>query len=82
MRKKEVDLTDVNFINPVIHNFKPTFPVFARIRYRQPLVKAELEKSGGGWKLIFSKPVKFVATGQSAVFYAKNGEMLGGGVII
>lgn len=82
LRKKEVDLTDVNFINPAIHNFKPTFPVFARIRYRQPLVKAELEKSGGGWKLIFSKPVKFVATGQSAVFYAKNGEMLGGGVII
>ena len=33
-------------------------------------------------KLIFEKPQKFVAPGQSAVFYSDSGEMLGGGVIV
>ncbi len=88
--KKEIELTSVNFINRAIYNFKSVIPVFARIRYRQPLVKAELKKIGNGWKLIFSKPVKFVAPGQSAVFYeykkhpsASSGlKMLGGGVIL
>ncbi len=36
----------------------------------------------GKFKLIFKTPQKFIASGQSAVFYSKKGEMLGGGVII
>jgi tRNA-specific 2-thiouridylase len=32
--------------------------------------------------LIFDKPQKFIAPGQSAVWYSKKSEMLGGGVII
>ena len=51
--------------------------VWARVRYRQPLFRAKV----AGKSLIFSKPQKFIATGQSAVFYSKSGQMLGGGVI-
>ncbi len=109
--RKEIKITDVNFIRPhlsIIHNSKFKIPVLARIRYRQPLVKAVLElgirnKELGikGRSLIrnsppkedpplagkflilkFDEPIKFVAPGQSAVFYSKKGEMLGGGVII
>jgi tRNA-specific 2-thiouridylase len=67
--------------------------VFARVRYRQPLSAAKLLFSNSrelenkkrtkskSVKLVFEKPQKFVAPGQSAVFYTKTGEMLGGGVI-
>jgi len=34
------------------------------------------------FRLIFDKPQKFVAPGQSAVWYSKNGQMLGGGIIL
>jgi tRNA-specific 2-thiouridylase len=62
--------------------------IFVRVRYRQPLQEAELlvlntnNKLGlNNLRLVFDKPVKFVAKGQSAVFYSKKGEVLGGGVI-
>ena len=32
-------------------------------------------------RIIFDAPQKFIASGQSAVFYNKDGEMLGGGVL-
>ena len=51
--------------------------VWARVRYRQPLFRVKV----AGKSIIFSKPQKFIATGQSAVFYSKSGQMLGGGVI-
>jgi tRNA-uridine 2-sulfurtransferase len=57
--------------------------VQARVRYRQPVSEARLEKlENGSWKLAFKKPQKFVAPGQSAVFYDRNGLLLGGGVIV
>ena len=58
--------------------------VFARVRYRQPLFKARLiyPSTGSGFRLVFDKAQKFIAPGQSAVFYSKKGEMLGGGIII
>jgi tRNA U34 2-thiouridine synthase MnmA/TrmU len=66
-----------------------SLPVFARVRYRQPLAKARLSvehqglnKSTSTAMLVFNKPQKFVAPGQSAVFYSKTGEMLGGGIIV
>ncbi len=40
------------------------------------------KKSAVIYKLVFAEPVKFVARGQSAVFYSRQGEMLGGGVIV
>ena len=82
--KKEIELINVNFINPVnsyiLKNIR--IKVLTRVRYRQPLVPAILKIKNSKLKIEFDAPVKFVAPGQSAVFYSKKGEMLGGGVII
>jgi tRNA-specific 2-thiouridylase len=81
--KKEVNLVQVNFISSNHKLFATSHtPVFARVRYRQPLQEAKFSKTEKGWKLIFKSPVKFVAEGQSAVFYDRQGNMLGGGVIV
>ena len=87
----EVELKGVNFINPeysrILENVR-TFDVMARVRYRQPLAEATLRKSqianrkAQNFELIFKTPQKFVAPGQSAVFYSKDEEMIGGGVIL
>lgn len=80
--KKEIELSDLNFINPIT-NYQLPIAVYARVRYRQPLFEAKLQKlQANSYKLIPRKPVKFVAPGQSAVFYEKNGEILGGGIIL
>ncbi|TSC88859.1 MAG: tRNA-specific 2-thiouridylase [Parcubacteria group bacterium Gr01-1014_3] len=88
--RKEVVLTDVNlFFEPLsLRGAKrrgnlTAIPVSARVRYRQPLQPAVLTlnfklKTG---ELKFHRPMKFVAPGQSAVFYDKKGTMLGGGII-
>jgi len=82
--KKEVELINVNFINPEFTSLiraNKRIGVLARVRYRQPLSSAKLLWTKTGLKIIFSKPQKFVAAGQSVVFYSKNGETLGGGII-
>ncbi len=93
--KKEIELQGVNFINQdilkVLSN-KKNLEVWVRVRYRQPLVKSKVKNSAfvkisadrQKSKLIleFEKPQRFVAVGQSAVFYSENGEMLGGGIIV
>ncbi len=67
--REEVGLTDLNFINQITDDKLP-ISVFARVRYRQPLFRASLEfEKGRELKLVFDKPQKFVAAGQSAVFY-------------
>ena len=77
--KEEVLLDQLNMIGKA----KLPLTCYARVRYRQPLTLATLTARGKkGYKLAFKKPQKFVAPGQSAVFYAKNGQMLGGGVIL
>ncbi|MBI2888492.1 MAG: tRNA 2-thiouridine(34) synthase MnmA [Candidatus Liptonbacteria bacterium] len=102
--KKEVLLTDMNFLVPLLklkaRSLK--FPVYARVRYRQPLARAYLRVSANNeyfankrmrkvpfanskqihYSLMFVAPQKFVAEGQSAVFYSRRGELLGGGVIM
>ena len=81
LSQSEVELTQMNFISG-----KPgeeILPVRARVRYRQPLSDATLSKlKNGNYKLAFATPQKFVAEGQSAVFYGEDGEMFGGGVIL
>ncbi len=74
---KEIKLADTNWIT------KPAKgPFFARVRYRQPLFPCTLYKlPANRYKLVFAKPQKFIALGQSAVIYDNNGCMLGGGVI-
>ncbi|MEK7624676.1 MAG: tRNA methyl transferase PRC-barrel domain-containing protein, partial [Patescibacteria group bacterium] len=78
--KKEIELKEVNFINRQAATKKRQL-VLARVRYRQPLSQAVICKKSGNYNLIFKKPQKFVAPGQSAVFYNKSGELLGGGII-
>ncbi|MBI5079359.1 tRNA-specific 2-thiouridylase [Candidatus Wolfebacteria bacterium] len=87
--KKEIESTDVNFINPIIYNSKFMIPVYVRVRYRQPLVGAKLIIEKSKFKIIFNEPQKFVAPGQSAVFYSNERrnlpagrQVLGGGIII
>lgn len=77
--RREITVKNLNWIAEI-----PKLPVsvLARLRYRQPLVKARLVKKTGKYKLIFLRPQKFIAPGQSAVLYAKTGEMLGGGEIV
>ena len=93
--KKEIELQGVNFINQDILKIlsnKKNLEVWVRVRYRQPLVKSKIKNSAfvktsadrQKSKLIleFEKPQRFVAVGQSAVFYSEKGEMLGGGIIV
>jgi tRNA-specific 2-thiouridylase len=75
--QKNVSIKNVNFIWPISENQLP-LTVYVRVRYRQPLFQAVLTSDS---RLFFLKPQKFVAQGQSAVFYSKTGEMIGGGVI-
>jgi len=69
---KEIELTDVNFISPQYSNILKNvgMSVMARVRYRQPLAPATLYKLPTiNYKLEFDSPIKFIAPGQSAVFY-------------
>ena len=92
--RKQIDLTDVNLFQQTTNDKRPV-TVYARVRYRQPLERAKLnvkcEKAKGKshsikhstchFLLKFDRPIKFVAPGQSAVFYDSKGAMLGGGII-
>ncbi len=79
--RNEVELAQMNFISG--RAVEEVLPVRARVRYRQPLSNATLSKlENGNYKLVFAAPQKFVAEGQSAVFYDADGEMLGGGIIL
>lgn len=103
--KKEINLVNANFINPIPDTRYPIF-VFVRVRYRQPLFRATLTNAdntrnyaenaskniesllrrsafkSASVRVLFDKEQKFIAPGQSAVFYDRRGQMLGGGVII
>lgn len=75
-------------VNLLEKKSKPPTPVFARIRYRQKIVEATLLKKSGHYQLVFKKPEKFIAIGQSAVFYKtaklngkKTRQLIGGGEI-
>jgi tRNA-specific 2-thiouridylase len=81
--KREIELAGLNFITNDGAFFRDGAEVFARVRYRQPVTQGFMSRfAAGNYKLIFEKAQRFVAPGQSAVFYSKEGEMLGGGVIV
>jgi tRNA-uridine 2-sulfurtransferase len=81
--RSEIALAQVNFITEKALENGALVDVLARVRYRQPISSATLSRlENGNCALVFSSPQKFVAQGQSAVFYSKEGEMLGGGVIL
>jgi len=112
LTRKEVELTGVNFVDPSYDSLisagggqarlsdssrNKGIVVWARVRYRQPLVEAKLCKSQiapaeagslsegnrkpQNFRLFFDKSQKFVAPGQSAVFYTTHGQLIGGGII-
>ncbi len=90
--KKEIEIADIHFINSE-HSDIPWnvgMSAMARVRYRQPLAPATLCRlPAANYKLVFKKPVKFIASGQSAVFYEtgwlaglRGRALLGGGIIV
>jgi len=86
--KQKINLTNVNFLNQSVPSLirapvrrsppeadeggNKRIDVLARIRYRQPLARAILISH----QLIFDEPQKFVAPGQSAVFYLPSEALL------
>ncbi len=83
---KELVVKDINWIS----GSAPKLPLkcLARIRYRQPLQKAllfeisNIKSQISKLRVVFSIPQRAITPGQSAVFYNKNGTMLGGGIIV
>ena len=81
--KKEIEISDLNWINPFQGLPLESLECEARIRYRQPLQKCRIQLGNPVSKLrvVFDEPQRAVTPGQSAVFY-KDEEMLGGGIIV
>lgn len=75
------DLAVVGDVNWVSSAPKMPLKALIRTRYRNPLVYAIIKSRGKNLEVVFEKPQRAVTPGQSIVFYAKNGEVLGGGVI-
>ena len=71
--------SDMHWVRP---DFIPHEPiqVWARIRYRQPLVKATLHPTSTGLYLVFDQPQSAIAAGQFAAWYLQD-ELIGSGVI-
>ncbi len=70
--------TRLTYINWVSKKIKLPSSLEVKIRYRTSSEKATLHKNGS---LIFDRPIRAITPGQSAVFY-KNGQLLGGGIIV
>lgn len=80
---------EVKKMNWIVSEPKVPFKTEVRIRYRHPAVGAIIESRNTKrithntvYKIEFDKPQRAISPGQSAVFYTKKGEMLGGGTII
>lgn len=81
---KEIKLKSMSWIGK-----KPKFPfkTLLRTRYRNPLVGAIIKSCNvkrathNVLSVEFDKAQRAVTSGQSAVFYSKKGEVLGGGII-
>jgi tRNA-specific 2-thiouridylase len=78
LEKKELIVKNINWIS----GKKPKLPLKAmvKIRYRSSLSRATIVKDVV-YKVVFDKPQRAVAPGQSVVFY-KGLELLGGGIIL
>ena len=77
--KKDLITADVNWIS----GKEPKLPlkITVKIRYRSKAVSGKISKpKNKKYGLVFDKPQRAIAPGQSAVFY-KGQEVLGGGII-
>lgn len=82
--RSEMQVERVNWIVA-----EPKFParILVKNRYRNPAVpaiikSAKSQKSKAIYIVEFEQPQRAISPGQSAVFYTKKGEMLGGGRIV
>lgn len=87
---------EVRKVNWIADEPKLPFKTEVRIRYRHPAVSAIIESRNTKrtrlparqvthntvYKIEFDEPQRAISPGQSAVFYTKKGEMLGGGTIV
>lgn len=73
--------SDVHWVNPIWKlNDGDSATYQVRIRYRQPLQKAELYKVSNGLYIRFENPQSAITEGQFAAWY-KDEELIGSGVI-
>jgi len=85
---KEFKITNLNFLDGKTKNDfekRKEIKVLIRTRYHQPPFWAKMSASVGvkSATVRVAAPMQLMpAPGQSAVFYKKNGQMLGGGVIV
>lgn len=79
--KKELFAENLNWIKGQ-YPIGSSYGIKAKIRYRALLQKCEIMPThdSGEIKVVFNKPQRAVASGQSIVFY-QGEEMLGGGII-
>ena len=75
------DQFEVGSINKVSATKWDLEDLLIRIRHGGELIGARGMKIESGLLAILDKPVRGIASGQSAVFYSHEGECLGGGVI-
>jgi len=81
---------EVRKVNWIVSEPKLPLKLYVKNRYRKPAVSATIELQSTKHKaqkdkiysVIFDEPQRAISPGQSAVFYTKKGEMLGGGTIV
>lgn len=79
---------EVERVNWIVGEPKLPCKILVKTRYRHPAVSAiikqvESQKSKvGNYEVVFDEPQRAISPGQSAVFYTKKGEMIGGGRIV
>ena len=72
---------DIHWVRPDLKiDLNSSEKILARIRYRQPLKRAEIFCCQEGLYLIFNKKQKAISSGQFAAWY-KGNELIGSGVI-
>ncbi len=80
--RSEIECEDVCFMGIEDLPQGQKLSAHVKVRYHHAGEKATIERIGDGRvRVIFLKPVRFAAPGQSAVFYDEEGCVLGGGII-
>lgn len=79
--KNKIEIKDTNFIIPCDLNTETSAFVKIRSRFKESPCKF-IRNSEATATIIFDKPQKFPAPGQSAVLYDENGYVIGGGTIL
>lgn len=73
-----INLTKLSWTNTSLSDHSP---VYVKIRHGGEMLPATLHSQKEKFSLQFHEPVRSLTPGQSAVFYSKNGVLLGGGIM-